>query len=130
MSLHNNPFTRTDQAETYRCRAIDRCHLDQDAIYYLEKQIDAGTPSGTLFTVFRIPNVSSIGVTLRKTPWNDAHLRETFCTTLAELRQAHRESEMPESLIHVLHLAGEADVHILVFDDNAPKIDDLPVYDD
>lgn len=129
MSFHNNPFTRTDHARIYRCRAINGRHIDQEARYYLEKQIDVGIPFGTLFTIFRIPE-AAIGISLRNTPWNDAHLQRTFCMTLAELRQAHLDYEMPESLVNVLHLAGEADVRYLIFDVDAPEIEGLPTYDD
>jgi hypothetical protein len=31
--------------------------------------------------------------------------------------------------VNVLHLAGEADVRVLIFDDGAPKLHGLPVYE-
>jgi hypothetical protein len=37
---------------------------------------------------------------------------------------------MPRSLMNVLHLAGEADIRLLIFDDSAATLNGLPVYYD
>jgi hypothetical protein len=66
------------------------------------------------------------GVKLYATPWDDEHLNPM---TLDELRQAHLAQGLPESLVNVLHLAGEADVRFLIFHWDAPRFDGLPIYD-
>jgi hypothetical protein len=45
-----------------------------------------------------------------------------------ELWLAHQEQGMPLSLVRLLHLAGEADVHVLIFAHGAPRLHGLPVY--
>jgi hypothetical protein len=77
--------------------------------------------------VFRLRR-DVIGVKLIATPWNDERLRECGTSAMA-LRQAHLKHGMPRSLLHVLHLAGEADVRILVFDGGAAQLDGLMTYD-
>ncbi|MDR2111606.1 MAG: ABC transporter substrate-binding protein [Candidatus Accumulibacter sp.] len=107
---------------------ISTWHLDRAALEYLDRIADAALPLAAFFHVFRLPD-GIIGMKLIGTPWNDAHLREIDGTTVARLRQKHRADGMPASLAHVLHLAGEADVRILIFDGGAPRLDDLPTYD-
>jgi len=48
--------------------------------------------------------------------------------TTAELREEHRDAHVPDTLIDLLHRAGEADVRILIFDADARVLDGLPVY--
>ena len=108
-----------------RCWEISHWHLDQPALGYLEKLADARPPLGPYFLAFRVYNL--IGVKLIDTPWNDSHLQNDGMSRAA-LRQIQLERGVPESLIHVLHLAGEADVRFLIFDGSAPRLDGLPTY--
>ena len=64
------------------------------------------------------------------TPWTDENLRAVEGITAKRLMQEHRKKGMPESLMHVLHLAALADVRMLVFDADAQVLDGLPIYDD
>ena len=57
-------------------------------------------------------------------------LRAVEGITAKRLMQEHRKKGMPESLMHVLHLAALADVRMLVFDADAQVLDGLPIYDD
>ncbi|MDR3220769.1 MAG: ABC transporter substrate-binding protein [Candidatus Accumulibacter sp.] len=119
---------RFDTGVYSRCWEISSGHLDQRALLYLESLADSGAPFGPFFCAFRLPD-DAIGVKLIGTPWNDAHLRDIDGTGVMELRQAHWRHGMPQSLLHVLHLAGEADVRVLIFDGGAPQLDGLPSYD-
>jgi hypothetical protein len=108
-----------------RCWEISYWHLDRPALSYLERLADAHPPLGPLFFAFRVNE--AFGVKLIDTPWNDSHLQYNgLCR--AALRRIQLERGVPESLIHVLHLAGEADVRFLIFDGGAPRLDALPTY--
>ena len=109
-----------------RCWEISHWHLDKSALGYLEKLADARPPSGPYFVVFRV--CDSIGVKLMNTPWNDNHLQNDGTSTAA-LRKIQMERGVPESLIHVLDLAGAADVRYLIFAGGASRLDALPTYD-
>ena len=88
------------------------------------------TPTLFLFIAFRIPYSPAIGLKLIATPWTDENLRAVEGITAKRLMQEHRKKGMPESLVHVLHLAALADVRMLVFDADAQVLDGLPIYDD
>ena len=47
--------------------------------------------------------------------------------TAGQLRQEHLSRGMPEDLAHVLALAGQADVRILILDADAPVLPGLPL---
>jgi len=94
-----------------RCWEISSAHLDVDAHRFLAELADIATPTLFLFVAFRIPYVVE-GITAKR------------------LMQEHRKKGMPESLMHVLHLAALADVRMLVFDADAQVLDGLPIYDD
>jgi hypothetical protein len=111
-----------------RCWEISSWHLDRAALDYLARVADAALPIAPFIHAFRLLD-GIAGLKLIGTPWNDAHLREIDGTTVYELRQAHRKHGMPRALVDVLHLAGEADVRILIFDGGAPRLDGLPTYD-
>ena len=64
------------------------------------------------------------------TPWTDDNLHAIEGITAERLMREHRKKGMPESLVHVLHLAALADVRILVFDADAPVLDGLTIYDE
>lgn len=112
-----------------RCWEISAAHLPDEANQYLAGLADLDTPTGFLFIAFRIPYRQAVGVQLIGTPWTDDHLLSLEGISAGDLRQAHRDKGMPESLVAVLHLAGEADVRMLVFDDDASVLDGLPLYE-
>lgn len=119
---------RFDNGIFSRCWEISSRHLSEDGWRYLTRLADAGRPSGLLFEAFRIPTSHAIGCKLIATPWTDEHLRAVDVQTVAELREEHREADVPETLIELLHQAGEADVRILIFDADARPLDGLPLY--
>ncbi|CAJ4018954.1 Uncharacterised protein [Burkholderia pseudomallei] len=119
---------RFDTGVFSRCWEISSRHLSEDGWRYLTRLADAGQPSGLLFEAFRIPASHAIGCKLIATPWTDGHLRAVDVQTAAELREEHREARMPDTLIHLLHQAGEADVRILIFDADARPLHGLPLF--
>lgn len=113
-----------------RCWEISSGHLDAEAHRFLAELADIATPTLFLFVAFRIPYGPAIGLKLIATPWTDENLRAVEGITAKRLMQEHRKKGMPESLMHVLHLAALADVRMLVFDADAQVLDGLPIYDD
>jgi hypothetical protein len=111
-----------------RCWEISSWHLDRAALDYLARVADGSLSLPPFCQVFRLPD-DIVGTRLIGTPWNDVHLWEIDASTVAGLRQQHREHGMPRSLMHVLYLAAEADVRILIFDGGAARLNNLPTYD-
>ncbi|WP_175687316.1 ABC transporter substrate-binding protein [Burkholderia multivorans] len=112
-----------------RCWEISSAHITEQAGRYLGELADIATPTAFLFIAFRIPYSPAIGVKLIATPWKDANLQQIEGITAAQLRQEHQNRGMPADLADVLHLAGEADVRILIFDADASELEGLPVYE-
>lgn len=119
---------RFDTGVFSRCWEISSRHLSEDGWRYLTRLADAGQPSGLLVEAFRVPASQAIGCKLIATPWTDEHLRAVDVQTAAELCGEHREAGMPDTLINLLHQAGEADVRILIFDADARPLDGLPLF--
>ncbi|WP_273828106.1 DUF5983 family protein [Pseudomonas sp. SBT1-2] len=113
-----------------RCWEISTAHLDENGRRFLCDLVDCMQHPSSLFVSFRIPFAPSIGIKLIATPWTDENLQGIEEMTIQQLRQEHSDSGMPKSLIEVLHLAGQADVRILVFDADAPVLADLAIYED
>ncbi|NKA72578.1 ABC transporter substrate-binding protein [Ralstonia solanacearum] len=111
-----------------RCWEISTGHLTTGARRDLLALAEIAPPSRALFTAFRIPGGATVGIKLSATPWTDANLQRTVGCTADALRNAHRDNGVPESLVDVLHLAGQADVRMLVFDADAPVLDGLKHY--
>ncbi|KVS36295.1 ABC transporter substrate-binding protein [Burkholderia vietnamiensis] len=112
-----------------RCWEISRAHLSVESWHYLANLADLATPTGFLFIAFRIPYSPAIGVKLIATPWTDANLEHTEGISIVRLRQEHVDHGLPTDLADVLHLAGEADVRILIFDADAPALEGLAVHE-
>lgn len=119
---------RFDTGVFNRCWEISSRHLSEDGWRYLARMADAGQPSGLLFDAFHIPASHAIGCKLIATPWTDEHLRAVDVQTATELREEHREARVPDTLIDLLHQAGEADVRVLIFDAYARPLDGLPLF--
>lgn len=112
-----------------RCWEIRSAHITEDAANCLSEFADIATPTGFMFVAFRLPYSPAIGVKLTATPRTDDNLQHVEGITAAQLRQEHLDHGMPGHLVEILHLAAQADVRILIFDAEAPVLDDLPVYE-
>ncbi|RTB44093.1 ABC transporter substrate-binding protein [Pseudomonas aeruginosa] len=113
-----------------RCMEISSAHLTDEGWNFLTSMADISTPTGFLFVAFRIPYCPAVGVKLISTPWTDANLWNVEGIRVQELRQESLDKNVPQELVDVLHLAGEADVRILVFDADAAELEGLAVYYD
>ncbi|MDR1935845.1 MAG: hypothetical protein LBS49_09775 [Candidatus Accumulibacter sp.] len=111
------------------CWTISTVHLSAEGERYLAELADHAL-AGFLFVAFRIPRSFAIGVKLLATPWTDAHLRYVENIGAEELRRRHRCAGVPDALANVRHWAARGGVRVLIFDAEAPVLDELPVYDD
>lgn len=110
-----------------RCWEISSAHVSQDTGDYLASLADLATPEAFLFIAFRVPYSPAIGIKLISTPWTDENLERVEGITADQLRQEHRTKGMPDDLAHILELAGQADVRILIIDADAPALLGLPL---
>jgi len=110
-----------------RCWEISREHITVDTWHYLANLADLATPEAMLFIAFRVPYSPAIGVKLISTPWTDQNLEHAENITAEQLRQEHRNKDMPDDLANILELAGQADVRILSLDADAPALLGLPL---
>ena len=106
---------------------VSSAHISEETGQYLASLADLATPEAFLFIAFRVPYSPAIGVKLISTPWTDQHLQDVEGITVRQLRQEHRSKGMPDDLAHILELAGQADIRILILDANAPALDGLPL---
>ncbi|AUT46445.1 TPA: ABC transporter substrate-binding protein [Escherichia coli] len=113
-----------------RCWEISTAHITDEAGRFLCELADIATPTAFLFVAFRIPYSPAIGIKLIATPWTDINLQQVEGTTATDLRAEHRAKGVPEELIDVLHLAGQADVRMLVLDADASILEGLPVIEE
>lgn len=109
---------------------ISSGHLTEEALQYLEKLADTDTPTGLFFEAFRMPTMYAVGVKLIATPWTNDHLLKVDGRDAEDLRRQHQRTGVPDSLVHVMHLAALADARFIVFDSDARILDGLPVYDE
>lgn len=117
-----------DTGHYSRCWEINSAHLPERAWATLLKWISPQYPPGLLFEPFVLPDSGALGFKLISTPWTDACLNEVEGCSADELRQQQLNAGLPEELVNVLHLAGQADVRILIFDPDAACRDGLPTY--
>lgn len=113
-----------------RCWEISTAHITEDAGRFLCELADIATPTGFLFVAFRIPYSPAIGIKLIATPWTDTNLQQVEGITAADLRAEHRAKGVPEELIDLLHLTGQADVRMLVLDADASILEGLSVIEE
>ena len=106
---------------------ISSAHISAESWHYLETLADIATPEALLCIAFRIPYSQAIGIKLISTPWTDRNLEYAEGISAEQLQQEHRNKGMPADLVHILALAGQADVRILVFDEDAPVLLGLPL---
>lgn len=108
---------------------ISTAHITKESVCYLSELADIPAPSGFLFEVFCIPYGSTLGVKLMVIPWTDENLRRVEGISAEQLYREHLSLGVPDELAHILQLAGQADVRILIFDADAPKLPNLPIMD-
>ncbi|ELF6204804.1 TPA: ABC transporter substrate-binding protein [Pseudomonas putida] len=113
-----------------RCWEISTAHISEDAGRFLCELADIATPTAFLFVAFRIPYSPAVGIKLIATPWTDANLQQVESITAEELRAEHRAKGVPAELIDLLHLAGQADVRMLVLDADASILEGLPIIEE
>lgn len=126
MCTQTNPFIRSDRYT--RCWEINSSHLPVSAIRYLQHLADARIQKGLMFEAFRTFGHDSVGCRLEYTPWAGSSFESLFSETPQTLRQLQLGAGAPEVLVDLLHLAGEVDTSILIFDARAPELDGLPTY--
>ena len=105
-------------------------HITEDAGRFLFELADIATPTALLFVAFRIPYSPAIGIKLIATPWTDTNLQQVEGLTATELRAEHRAKGVPEELADLLHLAGQADVRMLILDADASILEGLSVIEE
>ncbi|HCN61901.1 MAG TPA: ABC transporter substrate-binding protein [Pseudomonas sp.] len=108
-----------------RCWEISSTHLPQVA---WERLTSSSIPTGMLLEAFELPDSNALGFKLIATPWTDSNLHQIDVCTADQLRQQQLDAGLPAELIEVLHLAAQADVRLLIFDPEAPRLDGLPIY--
>lgn len=108
---------------------ISTAHLSESSCRFLCRLVERAIPTGLLFQTFRMPCSPAIGVKLIGTPWSEKNLQEVEGISRETLHREFRNAGLPDDLIHVLQLAADADVRLLVFDADAPMLTDLPVFD-
>lgn len=106
---------------------ISAAHISNDAYESLHRFAGSSTDLGLNFECFHLPDSDSVGCKLYETPWTDENLLLAENITPDELRQQQLDAGLPESLVNVLFLAGQADVRFLVFDPSAPVLENLPL---
>ncbi len=109
-----------------RCWEISTAHLPETV---WEDLTPATVPKGLLLEAFELRDSHAFGVKLIATPWTDSHLEQVESCTAKQLRRQQLSAGLPVELVEVLHLAGQADVRILIFDPDAAQVDGLPSYD-
>ncbi|MFW7269198.1 ABC transporter substrate-binding protein [Gluconacetobacter sp. Hr-1-5] len=107
---------------------ISAAHLTGEAWEYLTSLATEHTPTGFPFIVFPITDSPAVGVKLFATPWTDDNLRLDGITP-QELRQENLDRGLPVVLADILQRAGEADIRILIFDQDAPDLEGLELYE-
>ncbi|EMV8748364.1 ABC transporter substrate-binding protein [Escherichia coli] len=110
-----------------RCWEISAAHLSERSWQYLFGLASREQPENFLFVVFPIPESPAIGIKLISTPWTDRNLEHVMGIGAGQLRQEHQDKGMPDDLVNILELAGQADVRILIFDGDAPALLGLPL---
>lgn len=121
-----NARLRFETGHYSRCWEISTEHISDKSWNCLAERADRDTPDTLLFVAFRIPHSPAIGIKLLSTPWTDESPQQAEGIIAEQLRQEHRNKGMPEDLVHVQELAGQADVRILILDADAPVLGGLP----
>ncbi|MHB0818490.1 DUF5983 family protein [Stutzerimonas stutzeri] len=111
-----------------RAWEISTLHLPNKAMEYIRWVAGFEVPCGQLVEFFLLPDCEGVGCKLLSTPWSDENLA-SHGITAAQLENDHREKGFHPALIQVLQLAAAADVRFLVFDPDADRLQDLPIYD-
>lgn len=111
-----------------RAWEISSLHLPAVALEHAQWLAGFEVPSGRLVEFFLLPCCDGVGCKLFMTPWSDENLA-SLGLTAEKLRQEHLDKGLHLELIEVLHQAAAAEVRFLVFDPDADRLQDLPIYD-
>ncbi|OLU25487.1 hypothetical protein BVH03_17690 [Pseudomonas sp. PA15(2017)] len=111
-----------------RAWEISSLHLPEKALEHAQRLAGFEIPSGQLVEFFLLPGCDGVGCKLFMTPWSDENLAGLGLTA-EKLRQEHLDNGLHLNLIELLHQAAAADVRFLVFDPDADRLQDLPIYD-
>lgn len=82
------------------------------------------------FECFSLPASTAVGFKLYSTPWSPDPSRRSFDASSADVEECMRSEGVPEALIKILMLAGEADVRFLFLDPDAAALPGLPIFSD
>ncbi|WP_109505183.1 hypothetical protein [Pseudomonas aeruginosa] len=115
-----------------RCWEIKKTHLPITTWNSLYEKFSTKMPvhlPSVLVSLLWCNEHGAVGFRLHNTPWTDECL-EILEMTAAALRQEQLAFGLDEHLVDLLHLAGQADIRLLVLDPFAPTLKGLPLYDD
>lgn len=119
LSFQTGHYSRSWEISTF--------HIAPEAFECLQMFAESSTHIGLNFECFLLTDSDSVGCKLYETPWTDENLLMAEGITADELRQQQLDAGLPESLVNVLFLAGQADVRFLVFDPHAHVLEGLPL---
>lgn len=116
---------------TYYSRTFEICsaHIPETE---WDELLDLVSEPGTDFPgceTFTLPNSDAIGFKLHELPWTDANLTELTGSDLKALQAQMHDEGLPNELIRLLGLAGQADVRILILDPHAAVVPGLKLFD-
>jgi hypothetical protein len=115
-----------------RCWEINARHVPYWARSWIKHYVEVmNQPSEVFFQAFVIPNArggSSFGFRFFNTPWTHEHLASLGIDS-RRLLEAQQIIDIPQPLIELLHLAAEANTHVLIFNPEAPLLAGLPIVD-
>jgi hypothetical protein len=80
------------------------------------------------FECFSLPGSTAVGFKLYSTPWSADPSRRSFDASSSDVEARMRSEGVPEALIRILMLAGEADVRFLFLDPDAAAVPGLPIF--
>ena len=108
---------------------ISSAHLPPAEFKLLEERTWRGIASG-FFECFELFDSHAIGCKLYSTPWQDGGNCPECVASRDEVLARLRDEQISPVLTELLLLAGQADVRFLVFDPDARRLPELPIFPD
>lgn len=108
---------------------ISSAHVPQPDLWTLYYPAGSRRSMG-YFECFSLPSSTAIGFKLYSTPWSADPSRPSFDASSSDVEERMRDEGVPEALIKILLLAGEADVRFLFLDPDAAVLPGLPIFPD
>jgi hypothetical protein len=108
---------------------ISSAHVPQPDLWTFCFPASSGRSMG-YFECFSLPGSTAVGFKLYSTPWSTNPSRRSFDASSSDVEARMRSEGVPEALIRILLLAGEADVRFLFLDPDAEAVPGLPVFPD